>query len=76
MSDAPRLMLIAGEHSGDMHAARILTELRKRHPDMQCIGIGGQRCRDAGMETLYDLDDMAVMGLTEILSRYFFFRRV
>ncbi len=76
MSDAPRLMLIAGEHSGDMHAARILSELRKRHPDMQCTGIGGQRCRDAGMETLYDLDDMAVMGLTEILSRYFFFRRV
>lgn len=70
------VMLIAGEISGDMHAARLVRELRARRPDLEFFGIGGPDLRQAGMETVVDVRDMAVLGLTEVIRRYFFFRKV
>ncbi len=70
------LMVVAGEVSGDMHAARLVAALRAREPDLTCWGIGGPLMRACGVHTYYDVRDMAVMGLTEVLKRYFFFRRV
>jgi lipid-A-disaccharide synthase len=70
------IMIIAGEVSGDMHAGRIVAALKAKHTDVTCWGIGGDELRAQGVELLYDVSDMAVMGLTEVLKRYFFFRRV
>ena len=70
------VMLIAGEISGDMHAARLVRELRARRPDLAFFGIGGPALRQAGMETVADIKDMAVLGLSEVLWKYFFFRNV
>lgn len=70
------LMIVAGEISGDMHAAPVLRALRARDPALTAWGIGGERLREAGMETLYGVEDMAVMGLGEVIRRYGFFRRV
>lgn len=72
----PSIMLIAGEVSGDMQAACLVRALRRRRPDLRFFGIGGGELRRAGMETLYDVREMAVLGLSEVLRRYFFFRRV
>ncbi len=71
-----RIMIIAGEVSGDMHAANLVRAVSKRQPDIEWFGIGGPQMREAGVETLYDVSDMAVMGLAEVLRRYPFFRRV
>lgn len=76
MSRPVRLMIIAGEVSGDMHAGGFLAAIRARRPDAEFFGIGGDAMRRAGTGTLYDIRDMAVMGLTEVLARYFFFRKV
>ena len=70
------LLIIAGEVSGDMHAARLVQALRKRLPGVRFLGIGGDEMRSVGVETLYDIRDMAVMGLSEVLRRFPFFRRV
>ncbi len=70
------IMLIAGEFSGDMHAAAIVRAIRRRAPDVNIFGIGGAALRQAGMEIVYDAREMAVLGLTEVLRKYFFFRRV
>ena len=70
------LLVIAGEISGDMHAARVIRELRERDPDLVCWGIGGDELAAAGVKLRYDLRDMAVLGLWEVLKRYLFFRRV
>ncbi len=70
------LLVIAGEISGDMHAARVVRSLQDQCPDIHCWGIGGDDLRATGMELLYDAKDMAVLGLTEVLKRYGFFRRV
>ncbi len=70
------LLVIAGEVSGDMHAARVIRELRERDTDVACWGIGGDELAAAGVKLRYDLRDMAVLGLWEVLKRYLFFRVV
>jgi len=73
----PKLILIlAGEVSGDMHAARLVAAIRRRLPDAAFIGIGGEEMRAAGVETQYDVAEMAVMGFTEVVRRFGFFHRV
>ncbi|HBA85506.1 MAG TPA: lipid-A-disaccharide synthase [Verrucomicrobia bacterium] len=70
------VLVIAGEISGDMHAARLVQAVRAKNPDIDFWGIGGDRMREAGVETLYDVRDMAVLGLAEVLRRYGFFKKV
>jgi lipid-A-disaccharide synthase len=70
------VLLIAGEVSGDMHAAGLVRAVKKRNPDVHFFGIGGDELRAAGMEIVVDARDMAVLGLTEVIRRYGFFKRV
>ncbi len=76
MNSKIKLMIIAGEVSGDMHAAGIVSAIKEKIPDASFFGIGGKDMRAAGVKTFYDVDQMAVMGLTEVLRKYGFFRRV
>ncbi len=73
---APRICIIAGEVSGDQHASALVRALREERPDLECFGTGGQCMRAQGVETLYDIRDLAVMGFSEVLRRYGFFRKV
>ncbi|HUI31760.1 MAG TPA: lipid-A-disaccharide synthase [Candidatus Acidoferrales bacterium] len=68
-------MIIAGEISGDKHAARVV-ERMKRERDLRVIGIGGDRMKAAGVELLYHVKEMSVMGFGEIISKLPFFRKV
>lgn len=76
MSRPRELMVIAGEISGDMHAAGLVRELRKLDPAIRYYGIGGPRLRAEGVETFHDVREMGVMGIVEVLKRILFFRRV
>lgn len=69
-------MIIAGEVSGDMHAAGVVRSLAEIYPDARFFGIGGDLMKEAGVEILYHSDDMAVVGLAEVVRRYGFFRKV
>ncbi|HET7183807.1 MAG TPA: lipid-A-disaccharide synthase, partial [Terriglobales bacterium] len=62
-----RILLSAGEASGDMYGAQLIEALRRRRPDLEVFGLGGERMRAAGCETLVDAKDIAVVGITEIL---------
>ena len=74
------ILVVAGEVSGDMHAARLIRRLRERMDggdgDLRVWGIGGDGMAAAGVELRYHVRDMAVLGLSEVLRRYFWFRRV
>ncbi len=70
------IMVIAGEISGDMHAARLVKAIQLKHPDIHFFGIGGNELRKTGMEIFYDTRDMAVLGFTEVLLKIRFFRKV
>lgn len=69
-------MVIAGEVSGDLHAGHLVHSLQEKVPDLHVWGIGGEKLQAAGVELLYDVDEMAVMGLSEVIQRYGFFKRV
>ena len=70
------IWLLAGEASGDVLGARLITALRARRPDLQFRGIGGPRMLAAGLPaTLFPMADLAVMGLAEILPRVVALRR-
>jgi lipid-A-disaccharide synthase len=62
---APRILLVAGEASGDLHGADMITALRAQLPNLQVFGIGGERLRAAGMQTVVDAGEVATVGLTE-----------
>jgi len=58
-----RLLLVAGEASGDLHGADLVRVLRASVPDLEVFGVGGERLREAGMETVADVGQVATMGL-------------
>jgi len=75
-SGGRQVMIIAGEASGEARAARLVEELKQKRRDLSFFGIGGSRMRAAGVETLVDSRDMAVIGLFEILKHYRFIKGV
>ena len=72
----PTIMVLAGEASGDEHAARVVTALKARWPRSRFLGIGGQRMKDQGVELYAELDVLAVMGLAEVIPRLPFLYRL
>ena len=66
---AEEILIVAGEASADLHAARVLHELRRLRPGLTAFGVGGPRLREAGLEALYPAEDISVMGLVEVLPR-------
>jgi lipid-A-disaccharide synthase len=63
-------MIVAGEASGDIYGADLVREAHRLDPDLVFLGIGGQRMREAGVRTLVDSADMAVVGLIEVLKHF------
>ncbi|MGY0504326.1 lipid-A-disaccharide synthase [Luteimonas sp. e5] len=65
---APRIVLCAGEASGDLLGAGLIHALRRHFPDACFAGIGGPSMQAAGMELWHEAQELAVMGLTEVLA--------
>ncbi len=65
-----RIMIVAGEASGDIYGADLAREALKLDPHLHFFGIGGARMREAGVETVVDSSDMAVVGLVEVLKHF------
>ena len=66
----PLVMLVAGEASGDQHAASLFLELKTLIPDVRGIGMGGVKMREAGVDIRYDSTGIAVIGAIEVLRHY------
>lgn len=64
----PDVLFVAGEASGDLHAAGVAEELRRSRPALKLIGVGGPKMRDAGVELIASYDEMSVMGFLEVIS--------
>lgn len=75
-ASAPNLLVVAGELSGDMHAARVIEAFRAARPGVDVWGLGGDGLAAQGVSLRQHVRDLAVLGLVEVLKRYGFFRRV
>ena len=71
-----RILIVAGEVSGDIHAGNLLLELNRRRPALEAFGVGGERLEQAGLECLAHTSELAHMGLVEVLREVPRIRRI
>ncbi len=64
---ALELLIVAGEASGDLHAASVVNQLRVLRPELTLAGIGGDRMQAAGVELIEHAEKLAVMGFVEVI---------
>jgi len=69
-------MVVAGEASGDMHAASLVKALQRLDTKLRFYGVGGEKLREAGVELSANAADMAVVGLTEVFLKLPFILKV
>jgi lipid-A-disaccharide synthase len=63
-----RLLVSAGEASGELYGAGLIQALKRRVPELECFGAGGERMRAAGCDTVVDARALSVVGITEVVS--------
>jgi lipid-A-disaccharide synthase len=73
---AKEVMIVAGEPSGDMHAAAMVKVLRSRRPDLHLVGVGGGRLAAEGVELLERAERIAVVGFVEVIKHLPILRRL
>lgn len=73
MDKGVRLLVSAGEHSGDLRAGAVLAELKRDVTDLQIRGLGGDSLQASGLCSEFDLNQLSVMGFVEVLKRLPFF---
>jgi len=71
-----QILLIAGEVSGDHHGAALVKELKKLDPEYSFFGIGGDGLKSEGMDILFHIEEMAFLGIGEIIRHLPFIKRV
>lgn len=70
------VLVIAGEHSGDAHAAAAVQKLKAREPQLKVCALGGPQLSACGAKMLCDMMPYAVVGFWEVLKHYRFFKKL
>lgn len=68
-----KIMMSAGEASGDMHAAAVAAEIKRIRPDAEIFGMGGELMKQSGVRIIYDIENLGIIGIVEILKHIPFF---
>jgi lipid-A-disaccharide synthase len=61
-------MFSVGEASGDLHGANVASAIKLLSPDAHLFGMGGEKMRDAGVDVVYDIKDLGVIGVVEVIK--------
>ncbi|HEX7402107.1 MAG TPA: lipid-A-disaccharide synthase, partial [candidate division Zixibacteria bacterium] len=69
-------MILAGEASGDLHGSGLVRELKKINPNLEIFGMGGDKMRKEGVELIFHIDQLSIMGFWEVVKNFSFIRRV
>ena len=70
-----KVFIIAGEESGDKLGGALMAGLRQLRPDVEFDGVGGELMQSHGLLSRFPMQELSVMGLVEILPKYFHFKR-
>src|SRR5205823_13226135 len=63
-----KVLFVAGEASGDLHAAGVAGELRRIRPDLELLAVGGPRLAEQGVELIHRDHQLGVMGFLEVMK--------
>jgi lipid-A-disaccharide synthase len=63
-----RVMIIAGEASGDLHGSGVVRELKRANPGIEIFGVGGDRMKQEGMQLIYHVNELGFMGFLEVIK--------
>ncbi len=69
------IFIIAGESSGDQHAAKYVKEHKKINPNINFTGIGQNALENEGVDLIFNSDQIAVVGIIEVISKYFLIKK-
>ncbi|OUD08199.1 lipid-A-disaccharide synthase [Marivivens niveibacter] len=70
-----KIFVLAGEPSGDRLGGALMAGLRELRPDVEFIGVGGPIMQSHGLDSLFPMEELSIMGLAEILPKYFHLKR-
>ena len=65
---SPIFFMVAGEQSGDLHGSKLIQSIKKLNPNSTFIGHGGDRMQSCGLEIMHHVNELAIMGFTEVLK--------
>jgi len=71
-----KILIIAGEASGDLHGSALINELKVFDKDIEIFGIGGDKMINSGMNALYHINDMSFLGFIEVIKHIPFIKKV
>mgnify|MGYP001244315483 CR=1 FL=1 len=71
-----KVMMVAGEASGDLHGAHLARALLEREPSLELLGMGGELMKEAGVRLLFNATAVSAMGFVEVLRSVPLFRRL
>ena len=74
--DSSTYFIIAGEESADNHGAVLMKTMLNQNPNIQFSGIGGKKMIEAGLNSIEDIEKMAVMGYVEVIRHIGFFNNL
>lgn len=76
MEKSKEILIVAGEASGDLHAANLVKQIKIIRPDLSFFGLGGERLKNQGVEISCDITKLAVVGLLEVLKHLKQFKKI
>ena len=71
-----KIIIVAGEASGDLHASNLVKSLKQLNPSLEFFGLGGHKMQEAGVKIFYNLLDLAVVGIFEVLKNLSKFKKI
>ena len=68
MGPSKKILIVSGEPSGDLHASNLVKDLKILKPDIEFFGLGGNLCKEAGVDIDFDISKLAVVALVDVLK--------
>lgn len=76
MAYSKNILIVAGEASGDLYAAGLINEIKKLNAQIQFFGLGGEKMQEQGVDLSFNMTELAVVGLSEVLRNLNKFKKI